>query len=134
MEIEDRGDQQDRQHQATDDAPAQLEPHREECDLLAEALPLDIAPIEIIWHKREQRAKHQLKHGRVPPSSGYSERPTRSCRVPSESRRQPFLSRVLPPCPRSSQPIRRCCSAAYQSREGRSARAGARQSRTEGYG
>ena len=40
MIVEDHCNQPDGEHQACDDAPAQFEPHREERDLLAEALAL----------------------------------------------------------------------------------------------
>ena len=53
MKIEDHRDQRDGEHQAGDDAKSQFEPDRKERDLVAEALALPIAAIEIVRQYRE---------------------------------------------------------------------------------
>src|SRR5260370_26328219 len=50
------------------DAPPQFEPHRIECDLLAEALSLPVAAIKIVRKDGQQGAEKQLKHGSAPRS------------------------------------------------------------------
>ena len=48
MKIENDRDQRDRQHQTGNDAKSEFEPHRKERDLMAEALSLPVAAIEIV--------------------------------------------------------------------------------------
>src|SRR5215831_10721615 len=115
MEIEDQGDERDRKHQTAYNAPSQLVPHRKEGDLFAEALALDIASIQVVGHEREERAKHQLKHGCASPSwqrSALLAQPSRSFRPPLQPE-QPFLHpqvswhRLLLPSRLSSRQILR---------------------------
>ena len=55
----DRRDYQpDREHQAGDDAPAQLEPHRVERDLLTDPLTLGIAAEEIVRGDDQDHGHH----------------------------------------------------------------------------
>src|SRR5882724_9186519 len=68
MKIKDHRYQRDRKHQTSNDAPSELVPDRIERDLLAEALVLGIAAIEIIGEDRHKGANYHLKHGRLPPS------------------------------------------------------------------
>src|SRR5262249_48369823 len=106
MVVENRRDQADRKHQARNYSPAQLEPHGEKGDLLAEPLSLPIAPVQIIRDDREERTEHKLKHGPAPfAASGRSRaggrrrrrRPLAWLRPPAEPLTLPPL--VSPPRP-----------------------------------
>ena len=66
VEVEDRGDQRDRQDHAEGDAPAQLVPDREEGDLAADALALGEAAVEEVRQDGERRAEQELEHVRPP--------------------------------------------------------------------
>src|SRR6266403_1652289 len=66
--IEDHRDQRDREHETGDDAKSQFEPNRIERDLVAEALSLPVAAVEIVRKYRQKRAEKQLKHGSSPRS------------------------------------------------------------------
>src|SRR5215203_198281 len=68
MKIEDRRYQRYRKHQTSNDTPPELVPDRIQRDLLAEALVLGIAAVEIIGKDRHKGANDQLKHGRLPSS------------------------------------------------------------------
>ena len=66
MIVKNRGDQTDRENDASRDAPAQLEPHRVERDFLAQAPALHVAPVEVVRNDGQQRAEKELKHGPAP--------------------------------------------------------------------
>ena len=62
MEVEDGGDQADREHQATDDAPAQFEPDGKQRDLMAKPLALRITAIEIVRQNGQDGTEKEFKH------------------------------------------------------------------------
>src|SRR5207302_9933880 len=140
MEVEDDRDQGHRQHQTTNDAKPQFEPYREKRNLVAEALSLPVAAIEIVGEDRQERAEKELKHGCAPRSCQYQvwrSRPlARPARVlpPQERRLRRAPLRRRTERRRSSRPSLRSGAAACRNRADRSWRAPARSPRTNGCG
>ena len=66
VEVEDRGDERDRQDHAEGDPPAQLVPDREEGDLAADTLALREAAVEEVGQDRDDGAEEKLEHLRPP--------------------------------------------------------------------
>src|SRR5215211_5330518 len=88
------------------DAPSELEPDGEKCNLLTEPLALDVAPEEIVRKDGQERADKKLKHGSAPSrGAGLGSPPAlRAASQPVWCRSQSRSALVLHLRPASCQP------------------------------